>query len=49
MKRKETYLISVKPALEGVFHIATSNTTDVYKAKGVSGKNIKVKILRKYE
>lgn len=49
MKRKENYLVSVNPALEGVFHVATSFTTNIYKAKGVSGRNVISKRLRKYD
>lgn len=49
MKRKEKYLVSVTPALEGVYHVATSVSTNVYKAKGVSGRNIETSRLRKYE
>lgn len=48
MKRKVKYLVSINPAIEGVFHVATSFTTDVYKAQGVSGRNVEIKRLRKY-
>lgn len=48
MKKKEKYLVSIKPALEGVFHVATSITTNIYKAQGVSGRNVISQRLRKY-
>ena len=47
MKRKEKYLVSVNPALEGVFHVSTSMTCKSYKAEGVSGRNVETKKLSK--
>lgn len=49
MKKKENYLVSINPALEGVYHVATSYTTNRYKAKGVSGRNVISQRLRIYE
>lgn len=48
MKRKEKYLVKVIPSTEGVVHIATSFTTKVYKAQGVSGRNVISQRLMKY-
>ena len=48
MKRNVKYLVSVNPAVKGVFHVATSFTTNIYKAQGVSGRNVEIKRLRKY-
>lgn len=47
MKKRDNCLISITPALEGVFHVATIYTSRGYKAKGVSGRNIEYKRLRK--
>lgn len=49
MKKKENYLVSINPALEGVYHVATSFTTNRYKAQGVSGRNVISKRLRGYD
>nr|DAI05797.1 MAG TPA: hypothetical protein [Crassvirales sp.] len=48
MKGNVKYLVSINPAVEGVFHVATSFTTNIYKAQGVSGRNVEIKRLRKY-
>lgn len=47
MKRKENYLVSIIPALEGVYHVATTSTVNRYKAKGVSGRNVISQRLKK--
>lgn len=49
MKKKENYLVSINPALEGVYHVATTSTINKYKAKGVSGRNVNSQKLRIYE
>lgn len=49
MKKKEKYLVSVEPALDGVVHISTSFGTGIYHALGVSGRKLVTKILRKYK
>lgn len=40
MKRKINYLVSIVPAVEGVYHVATSYTYRKYKANGVSGRKV---------
>lgn len=48
MKKKINYLLSVYPALDGVAHITTSYTSNIYKAQNVNGRKVISKRLCKY-